>query len=213
MLKVITVCNDLQYAQPLIRSLVKHQWDYVAIEVPEWKGFGTKLIETYNYLKANPEVTEFIFCDAFDVVVLGNMDEFLMKKYIYFKRAKAIFSSEKGCWPDGSLQPLYPETKSLFKYLNSGLYYFDALFFKRIVEANPISYDMDDQLYFSKIFLTGDIINLDYFQTLFNSHSFIAEGEYTYLSDEKRIEIMGNRAVFVHSNGRTVDEKLNELLK
>ena len=64
-MKIITVCHDLQYAQPLIRSLVRNRVDYVAIEAP-WQGFGTKLIRTYEYLKQHPEVESFVFCDAFD---------------------------------------------------------------------------------------------------------------------------------------------------
>lgn len=213
MLKVITVCNDLQYAQPLIRSLFKHQWDYVAIEA-SWKGFGTKLIETYNYLKAHPEVTEFIFCDAYDVLCFGTPGEFIQKLANPYKM---LVSAEKGLWPP-SLQPFRNSYKIFehgFNFLNSGLYYAPSGLFIQEFENNPPFYEIDDQLwmnlkYLLQVWIDGGNITCDNAQTVFNSHSFIAEGEYGY---NGRIQILGNEPVFIHSNARTIDEKLNELTR
>jgi hypothetical protein len=56
------------------------------------------------------------------------------------------------------------------------------------------------------------LMELDTRQNIFNSHSFIAEGEYTYDHNTKRIEIMGNKPIFVHFNGSTKDEKFNQML-
>lgn len=54
-------------------------------------------------------------------------------------------------------------------------------------------------------------VHYDYEQMFFNSHSFIDEGEYGY--DNGRIQILGNEPVFVHSNGKTEDPRLDELIK
>lgn len=214
MIKAITVCHDLQYAQPLIRTLVKHEWDYVAIEVSEWKGFGAKIIETYNYLKAHPEVTEFVFCDAFDVLVFGSPEEF-SKKLI--NPYKILVSAERGLWPP-SLHPFRSSYKIFehgFNFLNSGLYYAPSQLFIQEVENNPPFYEIDDQLwmnlkYLLQVWIDGGNITCDNSQSVFNSHSFIKEGEYGY--ENGRIQILGNEPVFVHSNGKTLDEKLNNLL-
>lgn len=219
MLKVLTVTNQPERAQPLLKSLDRNGWEYECL-VTEWRGFGTKLIAVYEYLKQHPEVEQFIFCDAHDVVCLGTPEEFIMKKQLYFDGVDAIFSSEKGCWPDGALSDKYPPCDSPFKYLNSGCYCVKSKKFIEIFESNPIGYADDDQLYFTKYYLNGFIPNsfcqtngmyLDTCQHLFNSHSFIAPDEYGY--ENNRIQILGNQSVFCHFNGGTVDEKFNELIK
>src|ERR1700743_2413786 len=120
MLKVITVTNSVERTQQLINSLEKFGWD-TDVLVVDWKGFGTKLITTYDYLKANPEVDRFIFCDAHDVVVLGTPDEFeskLKDKY------KMLFNAERGCWPPPvqEFQHLYKTYEHGFNFLNSGVH-------------------------------------------------------------------------------------------
>lgn len=210
MLKAITVTDNPSAAQQLINSLNKHGWDYVLINSP-WRGFGTKLIETYNFLKSNPEITEFIFCDAFDVVAMGTPDEFKSKLE---HPEKLILSAERGLWPP-SLQPFknyYPQRVHGFNYPNSGLYYCPSILFINLMEGNMPFYEIDDQFWMNMQFLLGNVLEdivLDHDQVLFNSHSFISDGEYGY---EKRIQINGNQPLFIHSNARTIDEKLNQLL-
>jgi|GEM_PF-6663550 len=208
MIKVLTVCHDLKYAQPLIRSLVKHGWDYVAIET-EWKGFGTKVIETYKYLKAHPEVTEFVFCDAFDVIVLGGEVEFKEK----LSDVNMLVSAERGLWPP-ILQPfrsVYCQYEHGFNFPNSGCYYAKSAYFISLFETYQPFYEIDDQFWVNVCFnLEKDDIHLDYGQTIFNSHSFISDNEYGYSNN--RIQILGNDPIFIHSNARTVDENLNNLL-
>ena len=205
-IKLITVCSHPEHAEVLRRSAELYGWDFVCIHVPEWKGFGTKLIATYEYLKQHPEIDRFVFADAFDVVTLGN-------RPIIF-HPKIVFSAEKGCWPDDSLRDKYPPIAngSEFKFLNSGLFYAETSEWLKMIEQNPPEYHFDDQLYYTKCFLSSKYnMALDTHQTYFNSHSFISEGEYTY--NNGRVQIMGNEPVFVHSNGRSVDPKLDELVK
>lgn len=209
-IKVITVTTSVEETQPLIQSLEKNGWDWTAIHTT-WQGFGTKLIETYRYLKATPEIESFIFCDAFDVLVLGGEDEFKEKLSDKFPGIGIVCSAEKGCWPNSSLSKLYPPTNSNFKYLNSGCYYAKSKVFIDMIERCMPDYESDDQLYMTeRLLFDGEDIVLDTHQILFNSHSFIDENEYGYING--RIQIMGNQSVFLHKNGRTVDEKLNQML-
>lgn len=211
MLKVITVTTDLEATKPLINSLEKNGWQWHAIETT-WRGFGTKIIETYNYLKEHPEVDEFIFCDAFDVLVLGGPQEFKEKLGAY--NLLMICSAERGCWPVPSLNSQYKfKEEGGFNYLNSGLYYAPSEVFIKLFEQTPPDFESDDQLYLTEQYLfhaDKHPIVLDQKQVFFNSHSFIAEGDYTY--ENNRVQILGNQPLFIHSNGRTIDPKLDELL-
>lgn len=209
MLKVLTVTTDLQQTRPLIQSLEKNGFDFEVIQTV-WRGFGTKLIEVYNYLKEHPEVDRFIFCDAFDVVCLGTQSEFEEKLGEWSD--KIVLSAEKGCWPDPKLERFYEPLKDHgFNYVNSGIYYSPSHIFIDLIERYSPKYEEDDQLFMSKMFLfESDEIMLDREQELFNSHSFISEVEYGY--ENGRVQILGNESVFIHKNGRTVDKKLDNLL-
>jgi len=214
MLRVITVTNDISLAKTLLDSIRKHKWDGVAI-VTEWKGFGTKLIATYEYLKSHPEVDRFIFCDAHDVVALAGPDEFESKLWI---TDQMVVSCEKNLWPP-SMIPFrneYADFGHGFNFPNSGLYYAKSEIFIQLFEYYPPFYEIDDQLWLNICFLLQgnekhQKIRPDYGQSIFNSHSFIAAGEYTY--DNNRVQIFGNEPCFIHLNGKTVDEKFNELIK
>lgn len=201
----------MAHTDVLTHAATKNGWSLVKIKC-EWKGFGTKLIETYKYLKEHPEVTEFVFCDAYDVVVLGTPEEFKDK----IGDKEMVVSCERGLWPPTLIpfRSLYEKTEDGFNYPNSGLYYAKSKFFMDLYELYPPFYEIDDQYWLNMCtILNPYLIFKDHGQIVFNSHSFISEGEYTYHDDTKRISINGSFPCFVHSNGRTVDEKFNELIK
>lgn len=217
-IKLLTVTNAPEHAEVLRRSALHHNWDYHC-EVVEWRGFGSKLIGVYNYLKEHPEVERFVFADAFDVVVMGTEEEFEEKAKLTMY--KIVCSAEKGLWPP-ILEPyrsLYVTPYTDFKFVNSGCYYAPRERFMELIEKFQPEYETDDQFWFNIQFLFSQYGKPDFFysmwldgkQELFNSHSFIAEGEYTY--NNGRVQIMGNEPVFVHKNGRTPDPKLDELVK
>lgn len=211
-IKLITVTSHPEHAEVLKRSAEKHGWDFVCIHVPEWKGFGTKLIETYNYLNAHPEVERFVFADAFDVVVLSNEGEFMDKTEGLDDLI--LVGTEKGLWPPPlhAFRSKYIESGSPFNYINSGLYYSRSEVFISLFEKYTPNYDHDDQLWMNLCYLLEpEIFKLDYFQTVFNNHSFISDGEYGY--ENGRIQILGNQSIFSHKNGKTIDEKLDSLIK
>lgn len=216
-IKLITVCSHSEHASTLIASANKQGWDLTVIELNPWKGFGGKLIETYNYLKSHPEVERFVFADAFDVVVLGTPYEFDGK--LDGRRDKLVCSAERGLWPP-TLIPFrhhYYTHVHGFNYINSGLYYCPSSHFKYLFEKYPPFYEIDDQIWLNMCWLLldkslyGASIVVDTEQELFNSHSFVGENEYGY--ENNRIQILGNQSLFVHFNGKSVDEKFNERIK
>lgn len=207
-IKLITVTNAPENAGMLIKSAEKQGWDLCVIQC-EWKGFGTKLIETYNYLKSHPEVERFVFADAFDVVVLGTPEE--LEEKIGWWHDKIICSTEKGLWPPPlhAFRSKYMETESQFKYINSGVYAASREKFLSLMDDYPPNLDHDDQLWMNICYLLEpDRFVLDFNQVAFNSHSFIQEGEYTY--ENNRVQILESQPIFIHLNGKTVDEKFNE---
>ncbi len=218
MIKVITVCShiEVQGLNDLVYSLEKFGWDYQVIKVDGWKGFGTKVIETYHYLKEHPEVEYFVFVDAYDVVALGTPEEFVEKlRYANYESQNLILSSEKNCWPEINLIGDYPSTDSDWKYVNSGLYFAKSKTFIEIVEQFRATYEMDDQLYMTKVFLSlikKNKARLDNKCTFFQSYSFIADDDYTY--DDNKIQNIKNQTepVFFHGNGKTDMTKVLELL-
>ena len=198
-----------EHASMLIKSAEKQGWDLVVIQA-EWKGFGTKLIETYNYLKSHTEVERFVFADAFDVVVLGTEEEFEEK---FPQEIDMIVSAERGLWPP-ILHPFksrYASENNGYNYPNSGLYYSESWYFNYLFEKYPPFNEIDDQYWLNICHLLENRIEIDYSQKLFNSHSFISDGEYTY--ENNRVQIMGNQPIFIHFNGKTVDETFNERVK
>ena len=209
-MKVISVCHDKTHAATLIYSLEKNGWDYEIIET-EWKGFGTKLISVYNYLKEHYEVDYFIFVDAFDVICLGKPDEFVSKMH---RMNAMMMGMERGLWPP-ILQPFkdhYNTSESGFDFVNSGMYYAPSKLFIEIFEKYKPFYEIDDQFWLNMVWLMGE--DFDYYgdgeQKIFNNYSFIKEGEYTY--NNNRVQINGNEPIFIHGNGRSDMTKILELI-
>jgi len=210
-MKLITVVTDLnrEGLTFLIDSSQKQGWD-IEIIITEWRGFGTKLIETYNYLKRNRDVKEFIFVDAYDVITSGSPKE-LEEKIV--EREKMLISVEKGCWPQSDLADQYPKVDTDWKYINSGSYFSPSKLFMDMIEANPPLYIDDDQLWLTNEFLHEQRNKvLDYKCEVFQSYSFIAEDDFGY--DNKRVLNLKTLTtpIFLHGNGKTDMTKVIELL-
>jgi hypothetical protein len=210
-MKIITVASHLeeQGLDNLVMSAQKFGWDIEVIHTP-WRGFGTKLIETYNYFKQNPDVKELIFVDAYDVLILSTPKEVEEKIQ---DRSKMLVSTEKACWPQSDLASKYPETRNEWKYVNSGTYFAPREVFMQLFESNPPQYESDDQLWLSLMFLGNrGKINLDYNCEVFQCYSFIAKDDFSY--DNNRVHNLktGSKPIFLHGNGKTNMDKVIELL-
>jgi len=207
-MKLLTVASHLELDN-LVHSAQKFGWD-IEIIMTEWRGFGTKLIEVYNYLKKNPDVKEFIFVDAYDVVTLSTPKEVETK---IKDRSKMLVSVEKGCWPQADLASQYPKVDTDWKYVNSGTYYAPSDVFIDMFEKNPPPYTDDDQLWLTKTFLANqDKVLLDYNCDIFQCYSFIADDDFTYNNSRLQNLKTNTEPILVHSNGRTDNSKILELL-
>jgi hypothetical protein len=180
----------------------------------QWKGFGTKLIETYNFLINNPQIESFVFVDAHDVVVIGSPGEFNSELEFYYIRSSIIVSCEKACWPVAELAAAYPsEDVGEWKYINSGLYCSTSDSFIKLFESSPPSYEDDDQEWFTRSYLRNDYhIIRDFNCILFQSYSHIADDDFDY-KDGRLINLKtGTAPIFIHGNGRTDMTLIDQLL-
>jgi hypothetical protein len=216
---IITVTNNIKHPglKRLIDSAERFGWEVNVIETT-WRGFGTKLIETYNFLKQNPQIERFVFVDAHDVVVLGSPEEF----HLHIPSTPSIVvSCEKACWPVEELAIAYPSNDvGDWKYINSGLYYANSDSFIALFESSPPNYEDDDQEWFTRCYLSSNYdynnykyhIARDFNCILFQSYSHIAENDFDYM-DGRLINLkIKTLPIFIHGNGATDMTLINQLL-
>jgi procollagen-lysine,2-oxoglutarate 5-dioxygenase len=212
---IISVATDVNNKglQYFINSLKKYNIQYKILGLnTKWNGGDMKTTgggQKINLLKKELKQwdieklksTLLLFSDSYDAINLSNEEE-IIEKYNNISKNKILFSVEKYCWPDASLNQYYPETKSKYKYLNSGGFIGNAYEILKLIKMD-INDNDDDQLYFTKIFLFDNKnIKLDYnceiFQTLNGSISDI----YIY---KNRILNINNSSIpsIIHGNGNS----------
>ena len=136
------------------------------------QGGGHKINLVKEYLKDKSDSDIFIFLDGYDTFLFDNVDEILYR----FKEwgAKAIFSSERFCFPDEGLAPalkaLNTNTHTPYQYLNSGMYIGRIGRLKELF-AEELQNSDDDQLYVQKQYLQNPSgIDLDVEQYIWMTH-------------------------------------------
>lgn len=193
----------------LKRSLEKFGWDY-EICGTEYHQFGSKMVNAYSYAKTT-DCTHLFIVDAYDVVVLGTMQEVLS----YVKRDSLLWNSEKNAWPYEQWAYLYPPCKSEWKYLNGGMSFVSVADFIAMFEENPIQHTDNDQVVLAKTFLTRGNeygmrldTNCDVFQT-FCSTSW---DEFTIVDNRVINNKTGTKPIFCHFNGKHDGTPIIELI-
>jgi FkbM family methyltransferase len=221
--KLLTFSNDVCHPglKMLKTSLNKFGWDYEILS-GSWKGFGTKHLEAGKYItsKLTSDYTHVFVVDAFDVVVLGSMEDAIRR----LQGHDFIFNAEKACYPQLSLAPLYPTCSSESKYLNGGM-----LFAKREIYLDSLKEmknEDNDQLYYSKKFVEkrhyscmewfGEsytaCITLDTECTVFQCYSFIHEGEFEFRDQKIFNKLHNTYPILIHGNGKTDMKEVYKLL-
>lgn len=224
--KLITTASDYSKTAMLRKSLEKFGWDYHIIVHP-WRGFGDKILQTYEYLKANPEITHFFYSDSYDTIVLNTMEEALSK---IEDKDCILMSAEMNCYPHPEKAALYPEHKSPFKFINGGGWFCNATVFKLAVESNPLTVETVDQVWFTDLFLNHpEYVKLDYNCEVFQTTAFVGDEDFSieisqFLGNRDLPDICGRKYFFIknnvtgsiptfwHGNGHTNMEKFYKLL-
>ena len=150
--KLITTVSNPEHPgfAMLARSLNKFNWDW-EICGAEYHTFGSKMVNAYNYAKQT-DCTHLFIVDAYDVVVLSDMEEALSK---IPDLNSILFNAERNAWPFEQWSLLYPFVKSSWKYLNGGVAFVDVKMFIKMFEENPITHHDNDQVNLAKVYLTN----------------------------------------------------------
>lgn len=201
-LKIISVCDDRSRAFNLERSLQKQGYDYEIIQAP-WRGFGTKLNQTYDYLMQNENIERFIFLDGYDTFAMGKPSELNIV-------GDSLISTEINCWPDVERASEYPETKSQFKHANSGSYYMKSELFKSLMQNTNVGNSDDDQRIMTDWVLTRNL-QLDYEQDVFMSLCGITLNKDYEVNSNRLLTKQFTMPTFVHGNGKANMEHIYNL--
>jgi Methyltransferase domain len=187
--KLIATATNLEHEgfKQFKRSLDYYGWEYDILS-HNYIAYGSKMRNAYEYAKKT-DCTHLFIADAYDVLVLGTMQESLSR---IMDKDVMLFNAEKGCYPYPDKAILYPKVESKFPYLNGGLCFVSVPLFIEMFEANPIADSDNDQANLTDLFLSGRYkLQLDYDCKVFQSIAFCEPFE------------INNGAIFYHGNGRT----------
>lgn len=205
-IKVITVAShESEGLATLRKSAANHRMDLTVLGLGQgWRGFGSKIILTYEYLKTLTDYTHFIFVDAYDTLFLHPVTA--APDYI-------LFSCEKHKWPDANIEyPMRTGVWTPWKYLNSGSYIAPIKDYLELIEANSVNFADDDQRYFTSLYINSDKIKLDTQCRLFQSYAFLQPGDFTLTPDSLHNNITGTDPAIIHFNGKCLEPKIYAMI-
>jgi GR25 family glycosyltransferase involved in LPS biosynthesis len=141
----------------------------------EWRGTdmsgpggGQKINLLKQHLSTLPDTDIVIFVDGYDVFFTDTIEQIVNRWHTFGTRL--LFASEKVCWPDTNLAPLFPEQPTQYKYLNSGTFIGEVGELKRFLQGEIEDYQ-DDQLFMQEKFLSGEFnAQLDSEQYIFQTY-------------------------------------------
>ena len=120
-------------------------------------GGGQKINLVREFIADKKDSDVLLFLDGYDTFLSDSLEE-ISYRYTEFSE-RAIFSSERFCWPDErlsqELKSRNENQKTPYQYLNSGTYIARIGDLKKLFSA-PIKNDADDQLYVQLQYLTGE---------------------------------------------------------
>jgi len=209
--KLITTASDMSKTAMLQKSLIKFGWDYHIIQ-HEWTGFGNKLIQTYNYLVANPDITHFFYSDSYDTIVLDTMDEALSRVKDF---DCLLMSAERACYPHPHKEPFYPALKdpnNPFKFVNGGGWFANSQVFQSLYKYNVPTVETVDQVWFTDRYLSQTpLVKLDSDCNIFQTIAFCPDDNFI-LTDKVFNTITKTFPIFLHANGHTPYDKFKALI-
>jgi len=198
---VVTFTNNAELTKPLINSAKQFGWNLEVLLIQgEYPGANKKfktILESIPRLRASG-YTHLISVDAFDTLVLGNMQQFLGKLHDYNFPA-LILAAEANLFPDKSRLSEYPSTGTRWKFVNSPFIY-------DLSQPLPNGFadigDQDDQYHLCNWYLDSGLkdesVILDskcaFFQTLFGI------SRNTFANDLRNVET-DSYPIFFHGNG------------
>ena len=159
-----TVATDESKAEKLYESAKRQNSTFINLgDKTTWKGGvmeagkggGHKINLVKEFIQDKKDSDVIVFFDGYDTFLSESIEE-ITYRFMEFSE-RAIFSSERFCWPDESLGDsmiaLNTNKSTPYQYLNSGTYVARIGELKKILKKK-IKNDSDDQLYVQKEFLS-----------------------------------------------------------
>ena len=211
----VTVGTDSKKCVKLNTSARHHGIDIINLGTNvEWQGTdmtgpggGHKVSLLKDYLYTLPVDDVVLFTDAYDVFYADDL-ETITERYLGFD-CKVLFSAEQYCWPDANIENKFPESPTKYKFLNSGTFIGRVGELKRMLSTNWITNAADDQLYYQKLFISGEFdIKLDYEGYIFQTH----EANTTNLNGQLYNPVTDCCSCIYHGNGGDLTKKKFEQL-
>jgi len=206
-MKVLTITNNLEKTRQLKRSLEYFGWDYEIIykKVENWQNI-MKLPILREYLIKN-DIEDFIFLDAFDVFCLDTPENTIKKI-----KGNSLIGVEANCWSGAfgdTLREKHPKTESVFKYVNSGMYYMTKKLFLKLCKKGFNWAGEDDQGWLMKLAIENKL-KLDHKANVFLN--MIDAHEHFFIKDKKVYTRYKTKPTFIHGNGQPFrDYNMNEI--
>lgn len=221
---LITVYTDRARLERLERSCDLFGFPLLAVKPRRWTGKCSKVEGALEALLNLPSTALVVFADAYDSAVVAPPNQVASS----FRSAEAavgrgcvLFQAERNCWPDDHLRPVYDDRDRAreaepWRYLNSGGFAGLACDVRKLLEANPIGEEPDDQRHFTRVYLKAQPaddppIVLDrscrLFQSLFCSRDDVDFGG-TRVSNT----YTGSCPCIVHGNGSAPMDRVDAWL-
>lgn len=197
MITPITVATNTEKALPFIKSCYNLHAYPVIIGLDGYYPYnGIKIHYVREALKSIKGIV--IYADAYDCLLVKSLD--LMKRQFLDSGKRIIFAAERNCYPDNNLNKFYPQSKTPYRFLNSGCYIGYAEDLKRVFDKLSWQNEHSDQLTISRyLFEHPDEIELDHRCEFFHC-LYISELDLSYGETIKN-EITGSEPFIIHGNG------------
>lgn len=160
---------------------------YLRDELSKWKELDDHIV---------------LFTDSYDVVFYENPKEIL--KRFRSTDSQILFSTEKTCWPNETLDKFYPSVETEYQFLNSGGFIGYANQIMKILQ-DDVSLEDDDQLFYTNKFLEyykqdNQYIKLDYDRIIFQTLNMAIDD--VYFDGKKCYKTSNDESIcLLHANG------------
>ena len=215
--KLISHCTDFSNPGYLKfkESLDIFKWDYQFLN-ERYDAYGSKMISAYNFAKKT-DCSHLFICDAYDIYMLGTMQEAVDRLTNKFGSDCVVFNAEKACWPYTQWAQDYPIVESPWKYLNGGAAFVNTKRFIQLFEENPIQHHDNDQVNLARIYLDKRErynMRLDTHCDVFQSIAFEHPDDFLLTDSNCPFVnlVTGSQPIIIHGNGKTNMNSIYKLL-
>ncbi len=228
-LLILSTCDNLIRGdqKPLEDSLIKQGFEYDFFLYGFIFGEQYKVIKTYvDQYKG--DATHICYVDAYDNIALGTPEEVIRK--FNSLDCRMLISAEKACFPNDPRDKYhrpenYPETNSLWKYINGGGCMFEIEYFKELCNKHPFNTErMMDPDWLAELYMNNKEVKLDNQCEIFQCLAHSNQDEWDiedknfglvgfFDSHEMRIKNKATNTypIFIHGNGRTDMQWLRDI--